>query len=161
MNPGDVPDPAGDTGSGELPTPGSCTDVQCDHSTPRRAVRRRLAPFGRNIVARVDAARRRGTFHGIAPCSLDGRFADVIAYCGPDGMRRAARCTRLRLALPYGDDPSLYRWPVRDLACAIIWADEHDRPPDGAVILALGQELTAGGAHIVLDVATGGRLDHG
>lgn len=111
------------------------------------------------IWLRVEAARRRGTFHGIAPASLDGRFADVVVYAGPHGFRQVRQTSRLHLVLPPGDNPTRYRWPVRDLACMILWADDDDGPVDGAVVLALGHELAAAGAHIVLDVNSGGRLD--
>jgi len=156
---GRMPRPDRESGRGGLSTRYAARTTSTHRSTRAGAARKRLPPYGRDLVARVDAARRRGSFHGIAPCSVDGRHADCICYGGPDGMRWAARETRLHLALPYRDDPSWYRWPVRNLAVAIIWIDDPDRPPDGAVILALGHELAAAGAHIVLDVQTGGPID--
>ena len=115
--------------------------------------RKKLAPYGHDLVARVDAARRRESFHDIAPCSIDGRCADVIVYCGPDGFGQAGQEVRLHLALPPGDDPQQYLWPVRNHPCAIWWCGE---PVDSAAILALGHALIDAGASKVVDLESGG-----
>jgi len=134
--------------------------MDSDYYTARGGgARKKLPPYGRDLIARVEAARRRGSFHPAPGTSIDGRHTDLIVYVGPDGFRRARRESRLHLTLPLGDDPAGYRWPVQHHPCGIVWCGDDHGPVDGAAILALGHELVAAGASLVVDLQSGGRID--
>jgi hypothetical protein len=102
---------------------------------------RKLPPFGRDLFYRLSQGQR--------PQNV------VWIICGVDAWERAKRELKFKtdsavLCLPYGDDPTAYRWPVAGLDCMVV----HTGGLDGATLRALGTELVLAGSNraIILDV---------
>lgn len=102
---------------------------------------RKLPPFGRDLFYRLSQGQR--------PQNV------VWIICGVDAWERSKRELRFKtdsavLCLPYGDNPTAYNWPVKELSCMVV----HTGGCDAATLKALGTELVLAGSDraIILDV---------